>query len=695
MKKTASVLPWLSLVLMLALLVGVGILAAKASRYKNMNADIADYEPWSKETVDAFSRMLIQDGGRVKPIHTYSRYALMQLRGTSSATIIDNQGGKHKLSSDAWLLDVLFRPDLARKMPVFTIDDTGVLTGIGLDPGENKRDRYSYEFLVKGRALLAEKSADYGRRKRESEQSKRAGTGLTNTEEQILLLSSKVSQFEYLTNQFSFARGGLDDPSGMMPQDMKDLAARIKAEELIEKLPEMTAEQLISSFQSQRSINPDENIVSDSLGVLFFLASSGRGFDILPSAKGDDLDWRSVGDTLFAALASKTEREELLKAVGRVRELAAASGDDQALGAKIREFDEWQQGLTKERGKKEGHFSNLELHLMNFDPFYKSLVLFVIAFLAVAVSWLSPTSRFGRVCSIVGWTCAIAALCLDTYGIVLRCIIRSRPPITNLYDTVIVITAVAVLFALLGEWLTKQRIALAAGVLCGMVGMFLSIAFEAKDASDTMAPLQAVLDTNMWLATHVTTINIGYAGGMIAAFLALFYLQIRFLVVLRLADEDRNLNKMLSRMIYGAIGFCLFFSFVGTVLGGIWANYSWGRFWGWDPKENGALIICLWAMFILHARLGGLLREVGIAVSSVFMAVIVTFSWWGVNELGVGLHSYGKTSGVMEALRITWLVLGVFMLMGIPVYLKERAQRRGKGSPPPPPAEVGGAPEMA
>jgi hypothetical protein len=90
--------------------------------------------------------------------------------------------------------------------------------------------------------------------------------------------------------------------------------------------------------------------------------------------------------------------------------------------------------------------------------------------------------------------------------------------------------------------------------------------------------------------------------------------------------------------------------FVGTILGGIWADQSWGRFWGWDPKENGALLIVLWNATILHARWGGLIRERGLAVMSVFGNIVVSLSWFGVNMLGVGLHSYGVYgSGVRYA----------------------------------------------
>jgi ABC-type transport system involved in cytochrome c biogenesis permease subunit len=99
-------------------------------------------------------------------------------------------------------------------------------------------------------------------------------------------------------------------------------------------------------------------------------------------------------------------------------------------------------------------------------------------------------------------------------------------------------------------------------------------------------------------------------------------------------------------MVYGVTCFGLLFATVGTILGGIWANYSWGRFWGWDPKENGALLIVLWMILTLHSRMGGYVRDFGFCVLAVVGGTVVAFSWWGVNLLGVGLHSYGFTSGV-------------------------------------------------
>jgi cytochrome c biogenesis factor len=154
---------------------------------------------------------------------------------------------------------------------------------------------------------------------------------------------------------------------------------------------------------------------------------------------------------------------------------------------------------------------------------------------------------------------------------------------------------------------------------------------------DTMKLLQAVLDTNIWLATHVVIITLGYASMFLAGSLATKYV-LRGVLTKNLSPQSA---KRFNQMVYGIICFATLFSFVGTVLGGIWADQSWGRFWGWDPKENGALIIVLWCAVILHARWGGMIRERGLMALAIFGNIVTAYSWFGVNMLGVGLHSYG------------------------------------------------------
>jgi ABC-type transport system involved in cytochrome c biogenesis permease subunit len=173
---------------------------------------------------------------------------------------------------------------------------------------------------------------------------------------------------------------------------------------------------------------------------------------------------------------------------------------------------------------------------------------------------------------------------------------------------------------------------------------------------DTFTVLQAVLDTQFWLATHVVCVTLGYSTTFVAGLLGIIYILRRLLVgwltPAGATAVSPRAGQDLARMIYGTLCFAIFFSFVGTVLGGLWADDSWGRFWGWDPKENGALIIVLWNALVLHARWGGMVKQRGLAVLAVCGNITTSWSWFGVNELGVGLHSYGFTEGVLRNLGL-------------------------------------------
>jgi ABC-type transport system involved in cytochrome c biogenesis permease subunit len=175
-------------------------------------------------------------------------------------------------------------------------------------------------------------------------------------------------------------------------------------------------------------------------------------------------------------------------------------------------------------------------------------------------------------------------------------------------------------------------------VASGLIGFTtLIIAHHLALSGDTMEMLRAVLDTNLWLATHVVVITLGYASMFVAGLLAVIYIVRGFFTKSLSSDEA----KALTRMVYGIVCFATLTSFVGTILGGIWADQSWGRFWGWDPKENGAMLIVLWNAIILHARWAGLIKQRGLMGMAVFGNIVTSFSWFGVNMLGVGLHSYG------------------------------------------------------
>ena len=174
------------------------------------------------------------------------------------------------------------------------------------------------------------------------------------------------------------------------------------------------------------------------------------------------------------------------------------------------------------------------------------------------------------------------------------------------------------------------------GAIGGAACLF--IAHNLLEGADTMGMMRAVLDTKFWLATHVITITLGYTATFLAGGIGLAW------IVGKISGKvNKSLQKEYERAIYGLICYGMFLSFVGTVLGGLWADDSWGRFWGWDTKENGALMIVIWNAVILHARWGGQVRMRGLAALAVFGNIITAFSWFGTNLLGVGLHSYGFT----------------------------------------------------
>ena len=176
----------------------------------------------------------------------------------------------------------------------------------------------------------------------------------------------------------------------------------------------------------------------------------------------------------------------------------------------------------------------------------------------------------------------------------------------------------------------------------------LLIAYLLSAGGDTIAVLQAVLDTQFWLATHVVCITLGYAATYMAGLFGVLYVLFGFTTPLL----DKGFRKEIGRIIYGITCFAILFSFFGTVLGGLWADDSWGRFWGWDPKENGALMIVIWNALVLHARWGGLVKGRGLANLVIAGNIVTTWSYFGVNELGVGLHSYGAS----ESSTAMWLL---------------------------------------
>ena len=267
--------------------------------------------------------------------------------------------------------------------------------------------------------------------------------------------------------------------------------------------------------------------------------------------------------------------------------------------------------------------------------FVKSAALYLLIALLSCIGWLSRRDGllyWAR--RLLIWTAVV-----HTFALIARSMLSGYPPVTNLYSSAIFIGWGAVVLGVCIEGM-KRRPSGIGSLIGGITGFVtLLIAHYLAGEGDTLEQMRAVLDTRFWLATHVTTITLGYTATFAAGVVGIFYI----LAGLSSRRIDEHTHREMDRVLYAITAFALLLSFVGTVLGGLWADDSWGRFWGWDPKENGALLIVTWCAIMLHARWGRMVSTRGFAVMAVFGNVVTAWSWFGVNQLSIGLHSYGFT----------------------------------------------------
>ena len=318
------------------------------------------------------------------------------------------------------------------------------------------------------------------------------------------------------------------------------------------------------------------------------------------------------------------------------------------------------------------------------EPFYRSSVAYVLIFLIAGISWLASTysttlGRKGETASVLrnaAYILTAIVLLSHTFGLAGRMYIEGRPPVTNLYSSALFIGWGAVLLCFFTEKYLRLGVASAMGSLVGfgslVIAHNLSLDSSLNPTGDTMEMMRAVLDSNFWLATHVVIITIGYSTTFLAGFLGIAYVCHKLVLTMfgssakygsKLLSTEKDAQRIIGAMIYGITCFSLFFSLVGTVLGGIWADQSWGRFWGWDAKENGALLIVIWNAILLHARWSGVAKIRGISSIAIFGNVVTAWSWFGTNMLGVGLHSYGFMDKAFNPLR--FFVLSQIIFIGL------------------------------
>ena len=286
----------------------------------------------------------------------------------------------------------------------------------------------------------------------------------------------------------------------------------------------------------------------------------------------------------------------------------------------------------------------MEKLLDDIKFFNKSLLFYILALLLLFFGgWLRLKKQ--EFLFNIAFISLIIGFLFHLMGVVFRIVIMARPPVATLYESFIFVALVTVGFGLFLKQVKKDNIGLLVGSLAGSFLHIVAFKYKGPESLELLVP---VLNTNFWLAVHVLCITTGYACALVTSLIAHAYIFLKCFSKKVTTQAFTKLHKSITGMSFLALFFCLF----GTILGGIWADQSWGRFWGWDPKENGALFIVLWFLVLFHGKMAGLLKEKGFALGHILTNITVALSWLGVNLLSVGLHSYGFVSSTAYGLAI-------------------------------------------
>jgi ABC-type transport system involved in cytochrome c biogenesis permease subunit len=372
------------------------------------------------------------------------------------------------------------------------------------------------------------------------------------------------------------------------------------------------------------------------------------------SAEGQ---WRPFHDAFLDDQGSETPHPSVAHLVSIMN--AANKGNSEAFSDGVDSYSDLLEQSMPEVMRK----MRLEVWFNRASLFTTTTAVYILAFLCVCFSCIARAGTHNTILAerlrSSSWILLLVAVLVHTLAIGMRIYLQDRPPVTNLYSSAIFVGWASALAGLVIERFFRLGIAVLGATTIGTSTLI--IAHNIGNDGDTMQMMQAVLDSNFWLATHVITITLGYSATFLAGAIAMIYLIARLCTNAVTPERERAM----IRMVYGVVCFAMLLSFVGTVLGGIWADQSWGRFWGWDPKENGAALVVLINAIILHARWGGLVRARGIAVLAVAGNIVTAWSWFGTNMLGVGLHAYGFMDSASMWLAIFVLAQIMLMLTGL------------------------------
>lgn len=389
--------------------------------------------------------------------------------------------------------------------------------------------------------------------------------------------------------------------------------------------------QAARSRDPQASANKNQRIALDLFDGANRLAAlcAGEPMPIIPAGSGKE--FRSVG--MSGAAEGLEPVRDALREFGRVY---TEGGDRLAAAKKLREAVKAAGTLDSERARGVAMEQFYDRH----DPWRKTQLLYGAAIVVFGLSRL----MWKRWLVVLALVLTALGLAEHVLGISLRVAILERAPVSNTFEALLWMGIVAILVGLIAQLLSRKSYYLFGGVCAALISVLFAGLVPLTDRSNS---LPAVLRSNYWLIVHVLTIVASYGVLAVAAVLGHVYLVKHVLLTgHRARAEGGKLSHPIIAQAYRTIQVGLLLLTAGTILGGVWAADSWGRFWGWDPKETWALISIVVYFAVLHARYVGWLRDFGLAAAAVLGFVVIVWTFYGVNYvMATGLHSYGFGSG--------------------------------------------------
>lgn len=590
-----------------------------------------------------FGDIPVHENGRIKPLDTFSRNQLLSLyekRTLKSDALPEDEAGKAVEAVD-WLLHLTTNPDDNDRFHVFNIRNPQVVGSLGLE--WRKNHLYNRMEVLSGIQHQINYIADIQGKSEEQ---------LTEFDKQMLRIYGNIIRFQELSYSFTCLLPLVTIENETIAKKLRvEKGTKLSYFQIVRNIDAINEplKALLNKEESQWSAEEKEvkRIVTqlNDIGQDNFAVS----IKIVPPENADDeAEWLSPWEIMESRELG--ERQEKLL-VTLENYLQAYLQNDKAKSTNaLTQYEQillsdFNQLLSVKNLKTESWMNHTKL-------FYKSMAFYLLSFILLSLSWVFKPEILRK----ISFSSLLIGVGFHAYAIYLRIIVMQRPPVSTLYESVIFVSLIGVVSAVILEYSRKDGIGVFAGSVCGIILHF--VGFGYANDGDTLGMLVAVLNSNFWLATHVTTITIGYGTSLFAGLLGHIYL----IQAIRSPEDKAHLKTINSNM-FGATLFALFFTLFGTILGGIWADQSWGRFWGWDPKENGALLIVMWQIMMLHMRLTGLVKPMGFALGLVLNNIVVILAWFGVNLLSVGLHSYGFASGIAINIAI-FIAVEVFSGFG-------------------------------